>query len=270
MYLSLSDYNTSFTGKIGESDFAYIDSNPATSGHRGKYGLGYFSGVFFYLKMPKNLNSNTIVIIPSLFKKIFGTSIASFFLNLNRSRGFFINTGHTDFDRNFAVYTTDKDNAKEILNITTLESILFFKKQMKKPFRISFLYNYFCLAVEEENYLKTKGIPARLFPTKNFSCRFLKNAEINPAQIQELSTIVDLSKSIIETVNLNPTIADSLGSEFDNYIMNEFLKKTLPKILSSKHNIGYYLLLAGAILSIALGLYCIALEGKRILGLFGF
>jgi len=252
MYLSLSEYNTSFTGKIGETDFAYIDSNPMSYGYTGKYAESCFSGVFFFTRMLKNLNSNRIVIIPSLSKKIFGVSIASFFLKLHRSRGFFINTGHADFDRNFAVYTLDKDNAKKVLVTSILENILSFKKEMKKPFRISFLYNYFCVAIDEEKFLKTRAIPDRLFPTKNLSCQFRKNVEITPAQILELSQIVSLSKEVTTSINLNPNIDDSLGDEFNESVRTEFLKKILSKGFSSKSRVVLYRLLVGLILLVLL------------------
>jgi hypothetical protein len=113
----------------------------------GKNTTVLFSGIFMILDVKKEFKGNTFV-LPDNFEKILGQVALTVQEVLHRLKGELVYLkDNPDFERKFAIFSTDKEEALEILTNEMLDSILWIRDQFNSEISIAFQDGYVYIAI---------------------------------------------------------------------------------------------------------------------------
>lgn len=112
-----------------------------------------FRGVFFKADFNKHFHGYTVV-VPDLAEKFFGQRIGNFLQKFNLERhGELVRLENPDFEKKFAVYSTDQVEARYILTPKLMERILELSRFYKSSVALSFSDSAVYVAVTQSKDL---------------------------------------------------------------------------------------------------------------------
>lgn len=149
-----------------------------------------FQGIFFIADFNKHFSGETFV-LPDKAERMFG-SLGQFFQKMNFARPQLVLLENPDFEKAFAVYSTDPVEARYILSTTLMERILELKKQLPSPISLSFVQSNIFISLPISNNL--------------FECSPIYRTLIKPQQMEENYRYLRLCIEIVETLDLNTRI----------------------------------------------------------------
>ncbi len=125
--------------------FSEVHSEIKKKGNKGKeYWQTIFRGLFFIADFNKNFKGKTVV-LPDNSEKFFG-SLSHFFQSFS-PRGELVKLDNQEFENEFVVYSSDQIEARYILSHSLMDSILKYKKLVKKNLSISFVGSNIYIAI---------------------------------------------------------------------------------------------------------------------------
>jgi len=149
-----------------------------------------FRGIFFIADFNKKFIGETFV-LPDVSEKLFG-SIGSMIQGLNFARPELVKLEDPEFEKNFAVYSTDQVEARYILSTSLMQRILEFKKDAASTISLSFIDSHVYIAIP---------INKNLFEAPSF----FKSID-NYRQLATYHGYITMCVEIVETLDLNTRI----------------------------------------------------------------
>ena len=179
------------TGSVGKTVIEFSELHVARVQQSGKQTqtIPIFDGIFFCADFNKNFKGETYV-LPDYAEKWFG-AIGRFLQKGSIKYGKVVRMENVDFEKEFAVYSTDQVEARYILSTSLMERILNLKKKFRKKIHISF--------VSSNLYIAITFFGRLLEPTL---FRRLDNYKINKSYFDLIKSLND----IVEDLNLNTRI----------------------------------------------------------------
>ena len=167
-------------------EFSEIHAQYVTHDKNGSHDHTIFKGLFIIADFNKNFNGKTII-LPDVTEKLFGTFGA--FLQMKKTaRGELVKLEDPEFEKHFAVYSSDQIEARYILSTSLMHRITEFKKKSNRKIYIAFSSSKIFVAI---SYVKNLFEP-RLFSTI-----------IDFAPIKEYYEDLTTAIRIVEDLNLN-------------------------------------------------------------------
>ena len=148
-----------------------------------------FKGLFFMADFNKHFRTRTVV-LPDTAERLFG-HVGTLFQSMNKLRGQLIKLEDPEFEKLFAVYSTDQIEARYILSTSLMKRIVDFQKKTGKRIYLSFVGSKVFAAIP---YTKDLFEP-RVFRTI-----------LHFEPVQEYFRDLQLAIGIVEDLNLNTRI----------------------------------------------------------------
>lgn len=194
LYLdNISRYNGDdlVSGLVGKTAIRFCELHTQQVRQSGKNTtvVTIFHGLFFTADFNKNFRGETFV-LPDLAESVFG-SFGTMFQKLNFARPKLVTLEDIEFEKAFAVYSTDPVEARYILSTALMQRILEFKNRTGRQISMSF--------IDSQVYI---GIPVNknLFETSLFTSLLDYNL------IVDYYHYLALCVGIVETLDLNTRI----------------------------------------------------------------
>lgn len=175
-------------GKIDNTTFACSELFVQHKQQSGKdtHYVTIFRGLFVKTDFNKHFNGETYV-LPDTAEKLLG-GFGRWLQELNFTRPDRVQLESPDFERQFAVYSTDQVEARYILTPSLMERIINLRGTVKNQIALSFLHNHLYLAITAHRKL----LEPSLFATIN-----------NPSRVEKYYEDIRMIVSIVDELNLN-------------------------------------------------------------------
>lgn len=160
-----------------------------SKGQAQKKTVTVFRGLFFVADFNKKFIGETVV-LPDTAESMFG-SLGTMFQKWNMQREQLVKLEDVEFEKAFAVYSSDQVEARYILSTSLMQRILQFKQKTKSRIGMSFIDNQVFIAVP---------LSENLFEAPFFS------SMLNYALIENFNKYLILFIGIVEDLNLNNRI----------------------------------------------------------------
>jgi hypothetical protein len=148
-----------------------------------------FRGIFFMADFNKKFVGETFI-LPDVAETLLG-SVGTMFQKMNMSRPALVKLEDVEFEKAFAVYSTDQVEARYIISTSLMQRITEFRKKTKKRISISFINSQIFIAIPmSENMFE-----APLFTSM-----------VNYDRISEYHNYLSLCTGIVEALDLNTRI----------------------------------------------------------------
>ncbi len=178
------------TFSFGEILTEYKTVSTDSKGRRTEQWHTIFFGVMFKSDFNKHFQAETVIDYDNM-ERLFG-KFGRKFQALNSSRaGKLIQLENPEFEKNFAVYSTDEQECRYILSFSLMERLLSLKTKLNYRFSLSFLQNHLYMAISTRKNLFEPTVFGKILTEKD---------------VQELLTMIDAMTQIIEELNLNTRI----------------------------------------------------------------
>jgi hypothetical protein len=179
------------SGMVGKTAIRFCELHTQQVRQSGKSTtvVTIFHGLFFIADFNKKFAGETFV-LPDLAESTFG-SLGKMFQKLNFARPKLVTLEDIEFEKAFAIYSTDQVEARYILSTALMQRILAFKQKTGRQISISF--------IDSNVYI---GIPINkeLFETSLFT------SLLNYNQVAEYYNYLALCVGIVEALDLNTRI----------------------------------------------------------------
>jgi len=175
---------------FGEVFTEYKTTSTDSKGNRRESWHTIFRGLFFVGDFNKNFNGETIIDQDNM-ERIFG-KLGRTFQQWNGDRaGDLIRLENPEFEKRFAVYSTDEQECRYILTPSLMERILKINERSGRKICMSFRNNkvYLAYSIDED-----------LFEPKVFR----QTLKVEDAEF--LTKVIDMMSDIVEDLNLNTRI----------------------------------------------------------------
>jgi hypothetical protein len=148
-----------------------------------------FKGLFFVGDFNKNFQGHTIV-VPDYAERYLG-SLAQDLQALNQQRGQLVRLEDPEFEKLFAVYSTDQIEARYLLSPSLMQRLVDFTKKARRETFISLINDKIYIAIKYDEDL----FEPKLFKTM-----------VDFAPVREYFETLQLMMGIVEELNLNRRI----------------------------------------------------------------
>ena len=178
-------------GKIGQTTikFSELDAKYESGSGKNRSVKTIFKGLFFIADFNKHFSGQTVV-LPDTAERLFGR-LGQMLQEWNFSRDDVVKLEDPEFEREFAVYSSDQVEARYILSTSLMKRICDFKRKSGKKIHLSFIGSLVNVAISYNRSL----FEPRLFST-------LLDFEPVMEYFEDLSLAVGL----VEDLNLNMRI----------------------------------------------------------------
>jgi len=183
------DYLTGTIGKTGIR-FSELHTQYKTGG-KDKSWHTIFRGIFFIADFNKNFSGETFV-LPDVSENVFGSGIGGFFQKMNMMRPELVKLEDVEFEKNFAVYSTDQVEARYILSPALMQRILSLKLRFNTKVALSFIGSHVYIAITINKNL--------------FEAPWLFSPVDNYKQLEEYYDDIGMCVKIVEILDLNTRI----------------------------------------------------------------
>lgn len=131
------------TGRIGsiEVEFSELHVRHVTGSGKNKRDVTRFRGLFFKCTFDKKVRA-PILIHSDVAERFFGKTIGRFLQKKSKSKYDLVQLESPEFEKLFAVYSTDQIHTRVILNPLTMDRLTQFIKKYKEKIEISVMDNY--------------------------------------------------------------------------------------------------------------------------------
>ncbi len=142
-------------GKIGKTQFQCAsvlaqEVRQNIYGHNRKDTVTIFSGLFFIADSNKNFNGTTFV-IPDAVEALLGQtghSLRELFARHRFGRCELVSMEDPNFERNFAIYSTDQIEVRYLLTPLLMQQILAIRNKWNCPIHIAFIYGKLFMGID--------------------------------------------------------------------------------------------------------------------------
>ncbi|AQQ70214.1 hypothetical protein SMSP2_00557 [Limihaloglobus sulfuriphilus] len=178
-------------GTVGKTpmSFSELHTEYITRHKNRKQHHTIFRGLFFVAEFNKHFEGKTLV-LPDTAQKLFGR-LGQRLQSMNFTRDELVKLEDPEFERHFAVHSTDQIEARYILSTSLMKRITDFKQRTGREIFISFRFESIFVAIK---YNKN------LFEPKIFTTL------LNFAPIREYYEDLAMAIGIVEDLNLNTRI----------------------------------------------------------------
>ncbi len=183
------DYLNGTVGKTGIR-FSELHTQYQTGG-KDKSWHTIFRGIFFIADFNKNFIGETFV-LPDVSENVFGSGIGGFFQKMNMMRPELVKLEDVEFEKNFAVYSTDQVEARYILSPALMQRILSLKLRFNTKVALSFIGSHVYIAITINKNL--------------FEAPWLFSSVDNYKQLEEYYDEIGMCVKIVEILDLNTRI----------------------------------------------------------------
>jgi Protein of unknown function (DUF3137) len=180
------------TGTVDKTSIRFSELHSQyQSGGENKSWHTIFRGIFFIADFNKNFVGETFV-LPDVSENAFGSGLGGFFQKLNMARPQLVKLEDVEFEKNFAIYSTDQVEARYILSPALMQRILSLKQKFNTKVALSFIGSHVNIALT---------VNKNLFEAPN-----LFSSVDNYKQIEDYYTEIAMCVSIVEILDLNTRI----------------------------------------------------------------
>ncbi|PDW03319.1 DUF3137 domain-containing protein [Candidatus Viridilinea mediisalina] len=189
-----------FTGLIGATEFRFSEVHAeyktTTTDSKGRTSTQWhtiFRGIYFIADFNKHFNGRTYVMPDTAERALggLGRMIQSMFSQIDRRHGELINMEDPEFERIFAVRSTDQIEARYILSTSLMRRLTEFRQQLNKPVAIAFVDSQIYIAITtSKDHFEPPSI-------------WRGGGSLSQDDIAEYFQDVRLAEQIVEDLNLN-------------------------------------------------------------------
>jgi len=178
-------------GKIGQTaiKFSELDAKYESGSGKNRTVVQIFKGLFFIADFNKNFRGRTVV-LPDTAERLFG-KLGQMLQEWNISRDDLVKLEDPEFEKEFAVYSSDQVEARYILSTSLMKRICDFKRKSGRKIHLSFINSQVYAAISYNRNL----FEPRLFSTL---------LDFEP--VQKYFEDLCLAVGIVEDLNLNMRI----------------------------------------------------------------
>lgn len=190
-------------GKIGATTFRFSEvhaeyktTTTDSKGNTTTHWHTIFKGIFFIADFNKHFHASTLVLPDTAEKHLgrFGQTLQSWGAKATLDKGQLIKLEDPEFERSFAVYSTDQVEARYILSTSLMQRLVEFCRQWKQPIALAFVRSNLYLAIPtNKDYFEPPSV-------------WSKSALISIEQIGSYLNDIRLAEDIIRELNLNTRI----------------------------------------------------------------
>jgi len=180
------------SGNIGKThiEFCELHTKDRTQDSKGRTTYTtIFKGVFFIADFNKNFIGQTYVL--SDFSERFMGTFGKWLQNANFMRPDVVHLENTEFEKYFAVYSSDQVEARYILSPSFMERLLEFRKKSNVNVQFSFVDNHLYIAMPMH---------------KNLFEPSLRKSVMNPEAVQGFYEDLLFCTSVVNELDLNTRI----------------------------------------------------------------
>jgi hypothetical protein len=180
------------SGKFGNTAIRFSEVHSQrkerSSDGKGDHWVTNFKGIFFVADFNKNFNGRTVV-LTDMAERIFG-SFGTMLQKMNKMRDPLIKLEDPEFEKAFAVYSTDAVEANYILSPALMQRILAFKAKS----------GHIQLSFVDSNVFISVPVYKNLFEARIFS------SLVNQKRLETYFHHLELCSGIVDDLNLNNRI----------------------------------------------------------------
>lgn len=189
-----------FTGLIGSTEFRFSEVHAeyktTTTDSKGNTQTQWhtiFRGIFFIADFNKHFSGRTYVMPDNAERMLggLGQMIQSMFSQIDRRHGELVKMEDLEFERIFAVRSTDQVEARYILSTSLMRRLTDFRQQLDKPVAIAFVDSQIYVAITtSKDHFEPPSI-------------WRGTAMLSQEDIAEYFQDVRLAEQVVEDLNLN-------------------------------------------------------------------
>jgi len=180
------------TGTVDKTGIRFSELHTQyKSGGKNKSYHTIFRGIFFIADFNKHFIGETFV-LPDVSENVFGSGLGSFFQKMNMMRPQLVKLEDVEFEKAFAIYSTDQVEARYILSPALMERILNLKRKFNTQVALSFIGSHVYIAITVNKNL--------------FEAPWLFSSVDNYKQLEEYHNDIKMCIEIVEILDLNTRI----------------------------------------------------------------
>lgn len=190
-------------GKLGATSFCFSEVHAqyktTTTNSKGQTQTHWhtiFKGIFFIADFNKYFSGTTIVVPDTAERALggFGKMLQGWGAKLGAQPGQLVSLEDPEFERLFAVYSTDQVEARYILSTSLMDRLVSFRNRLGQPIALSFINSCVYIAMSSnKNYFEPPSL-------------WFGSVLMQIEEIKTYLTDIQLAQDVIEELSLNTRI----------------------------------------------------------------